>query len=124
MRLLGNILWIIFGGLLTAIGWALAGLLVCATVVGIPFGMQCFKIARLVLAPFGKDIELGNFEAAGLVGNIIWIVLLGWELFLSHVGAGIVLCCTIIGIPFGLQHFKLALLALLPFGAKIVPAKG
>lgn len=120
MSLLGNILWIIFGGLFLAIGWLLAGLLLCVTIVGIPFGMQCFKIARLVLAPFGTDIILGNFGAMGFLGNIIWIILLGWELCVSHLVSGIVLCVTIIGIPFGLQHFKLAGLALVPFGAKFV----
>ncbi len=118
---IGNILWIIFGGLLSAIVWFLAGMLVCLTIIGIPFGLQCFKIADLVLMPFGRDVELGHFGAGGLLANVIWILVLGWELFVGHIGFGLVLCLTIIGIPFGLQHFKLARLALLPFGARIVP---
>lgn len=119
MGCLGNLLWIIFGGLISAIGWLIAGLLCCITVVGIPFGLQCFKIAGLVLAPFGRDVQVGNFGAGGLIGNVIWLVLLGWELALGHVISGAILCATIIGIPFGLQHFKLAKLALIPFGARI-----
>lgn len=119
MSLLGNLIWIIFGGLISAILWALGGLLCCLTIVGIPFGLQCFKIAGLVLAPFGKEVDLGDFGVGGLLGNILWIMLFGWELCLTHITMGIVFCVTIIGIPFGLQHFKLAGLAILPFGAKI-----
>lgn len=119
MSLLGNLLWIIFGGLLSAIGWAISGVLLCITVVGIPFGVQCFKIAGLTLLPFGRDVEIGSFGAGGLLGNILWLIFLGWELCLGHLIFGGLLCVTIIGIPFGLQHFKLAKLALLPFGAEI-----
>ncbi len=119
MSLLGNIIWIIFGGLLSAIGWLIAGFLCCITIIGIPFGLQCFKIAALVLAPFGKEIELGEFGFGGAIGNIIWIIFLGWELAVSHAIAGLIFSITIIGIPFGKQHFKLAGLALLPFGARI-----
>jgi len=119
MSLLGNLIWIVFGGLLTALGWLVAGLICCLTIVGIPFGIQCFKIAGLVLAPFGKRVEPGHFGAMGLLGNILWILFLGWELALAHLAAGVVLCITIVGIPFGLQHFKLAMLAILPFGAYI-----
>ena len=119
MSLLGNIIWLICGGLLAALGWAIAGLLVCLTIIGIPFGIQCFKTARLVLAPFGKDVDVGDFGGGGLLANILWILLLGWELCIAHLSAGLALCITIIGIPFGLQHFKLAKLAILPFGARI-----
>lgn len=118
MSLLGNLIWLIFGGLLSALGWFIAGLLCCVTIIGIPFGLQCFKIAGLVLAPFGRNISIGEFGFSGAIGNIIWIVLLGWELCVSHVVTGILLSLTIIGIPFGKQHFKLAALAILPFGAK------
>ncbi len=118
MSLLGNIIWLLLGGLIGAIGWTLAGLLLCITIIGIPFGLQCFKIAGLTLFPFGKDVELGNFGVGGLLGNILWIVFFGWELFLLHAIAGIFLCITIVGIPFGLQHFKLAQLAFLPFGSQ------
>ncbi len=119
MSLLGNIIWLIFGGLLSAITWAVAGLLCCLTIIGIPFGIQCFKIAALVLAPFGREIELGEFGFSSALGNILWIIFLGWELCLSHFIAGIIFSITIIGIPFGKQHFKLAGLSFLPFGAQI-----
>ncbi len=119
LSIIGNILWLIFGGIIGAILWAIAGVLVCLTIIGIPFGLQCFKIAGFVLWPFGRQIEVGSFGVAGLIGNIIWILLLGWELFIAHMIFGALLCVTIIGIPFGLQHVKLAILAILPFGARI-----
>ncbi len=119
MSLIGNLLWLIFGGLIASILWLVGGLLACLTIVGIPFGIQCFKIGGLVLTPFGRDVEVGRFGVGGLVGNILWIVLLGWELCLLHLAMGLIFCITIIGIPFGMQHFKLAKLALLPFGAEI-----
>ncbi|OEH84163.1 hypothetical protein BHU72_12205 [Desulfuribacillus stibiiarsenatis] len=119
MNLIGNIIWLIFGGLLGFILWSIAGLILCVTIIGIPFGMQCFKIAILVLWPFGKEVELGNFGAGGLLLNILWLILLGWELAITHLIIGAFLCVTIIGIPFGIQHFKFAQLSLLPFGARI-----
>ncbi|GKX29832.1 hypothetical protein SH1V18_23120 [Vallitalea longa] len=120
MKFLGNFIWIIFGGLISSICWFLAGILLCITIVFIPFGRQCFKISNLVLWPFGSEVDLGNFGAFGLVGNIIWLVLFGWELCLGHFTIGLIYCITIVGIPFGLQHFKFARLALIPFGAKII----
>jgi uncharacterized membrane protein YccF (DUF307 family) len=119
LSFIGNIIWLVFGGIIGAILWAVAGLLVCITIIGIPFGLQCFKIAGFVLWPFGRQVEVGNFGVGGLIGNMLWILLLGWELCIAHLTIGIILCITIIGIPFGLQHFKLALLAILPFGATI-----
>jgi uncharacterized membrane protein YccF (DUF307 family) len=119
VHLLGNIIWIVFGGLISAILWFIAGILCCITFVGIPFGIQCFKIASFVLFPFGRDIEVGRFGLGGLIGNILWIILLGWELCITHLAAGLIFCITIIGIPFGKQHFKLAKLSLIPFGARI-----
>lgn len=124
MRFLGNILWLIFGGLIGAILWTIAGLLVCLTIIGIPFGLQCFKFAGFVLWPFGRDVEIGSFGVGSLIGNILWLLLLGWELFLAHLFIGAFLFLTIIGIPFGIQHIKLALLALLPFGARVVNRPG
>jgi uncharacterized membrane protein YccF (DUF307 family) len=88
-------------------------------VIGIPFGIQCFKIAGLSLAPFGKDVSLGNFGAGGLIGNIIWLLVLGWELCIMHLTFALLLGITIIGLPFAKQHLKLAQLALIPFGARI-----
>lgn len=119
MNFIGNIIWLIFGGIIGAILWFLAGLIWCATIIGIPFGVQCFKIAGLVLWPFGKEIELGNFGAGGLLGNIIWIIFFGWEFAIGHLVIGAIFCITVVGIPFGLQHFKLAQLGLIPFGARI-----
>lgn len=119
MNLLGNIIWLLFGGILGAIAWLIAGLVLCLTIIGIPFGLQCFKIAQLVLWPFGKEVELGYFGAGGLLLNILWLILFGWELALGHFIIGLIFCLTIIGIPFGLQHFKFAKLAFIPFGARI-----
>jgi uncharacterized membrane protein YccF (DUF307 family) len=120
MSFIGNLIWLIFGGLIGAIAWAIAGLVLCITIIGIPFGLQCFKIAGFVLWPFGREIELGNFGAGGLIMNIIWLIVFGWEFFLGHLIVAAVFCITIIGIPFGLQHVKLAKLGLIPFGAQIV----
>lgn len=119
MNLIGNLIWLIFGGIISAILWFVSGLLLCVTIIGIPFGVQCFKIAMFVLWPFGRKIEIGNFGVGGLVFNIIWIVLFGWEFAIGHCIIGTIFCITIIGIPFGLQHFKFAKLGLIPFGAKI-----
>ncbi len=119
MSIIGNIFWLLLGGIILALFWVVAGLLVCLTIIGIPFGLQCFKFAGFVLWPFGRMVEIGSFGVGGLIGNILWILLLGWELCIAHLFTGMIFCLTIIGIPFGLQHFKLAMLAILPFGAKI-----
>lgn len=119
MNLIGNIIWLVFGGLIGFILWMLAGAILCITIVGIPFGLQCFKIAGFVLWPFGREIELGHFGAGGLVLNIIWLIVFGWEFAITHLVIGLIFCVTIIGIPFGLQHFKFAQLGLIPFGARI-----
>jgi len=116
---LGNIIWLLFGGIISAIAWFLSGLLLCVTIIGIPFGVQCMKIAGFVLWPFGRNIDIGNFGFGGFLFNIIWIIFFGWELAIAHLTTGLFFCITIIGIPFGLQHFKLAMLGLMPFGAKI-----
>lgn len=119
MKLLGNLIWLLFGGIIAAFAWLLAGFILCITIIGIPFGIQCFKISAFVLWPFGKEIELGNFGVGGLLFNILWLVFFGWEFALAHFCIGLIFCITVIGIPFGLQHFKLAKLGLIPFGAKI-----
>ncbi|NLZ25338.1 MAG: YccF domain-containing protein [Clostridiales bacterium] len=118
MRVIGNIFWFIFIGLLSAIGWTISGILLCITIIGIPFGKQCFKIAWAVMFPFGKEIRT-NFEKHS-IGNILWIIFFGWELALSYIVAGVVFCITIIGIPFGKQCFKLVKLAIAPMGASVV----
>ncbi len=119
MRSIGNILWFIFGGLLSGLSWLLAGVLWCVTLVGIPWGIQCFKFASMSFFPFKKDIQFGG-GVASLLLNIIWLLISGIPLALGHLIWGIILCVTIIGIPFGMQFFKIAKLALMPFGAEIV----
>ena len=110
------------GGLLLWLEYMLAGLVLCLTIVGIPFGLQCFKIAGLALLPFGKEVgPLPGVEASGvllLVFNIVWAVVAGIWIFLTHLVLGISLAVTIIGIPFALQHLKLGVLALAPFGQR------
>ena len=119
MRVIGNILWIILGGLAIAISWTLIGLFLCITIIGIPLGVQAFKMAGLTLTPFGKTVQYGGGVGSTLV-NILWVVLVGWWMALGYLGAGVLNCITIIGIPFGIQSFKMAKLALWPFGAEIV----
>lgn len=119
MRFIGNLIWLLFGGILSAFMWMVSGVVLCITVVGIPFGVQCFKIASFVLWPFGRQIQLGHFGVGGLLMNIIWLVLFGWEMAITHLVIGVVFCVTVVGIPFGIQHFKLAQLGLIPFGARI-----
>ena len=119
MRLLGNLLWILVAGLWLGLGWGLAGLIWCATIVGIPWGVQCFKFAKLMFAPFGKDVEYGG-GLGSLLLNLLWLIISGFALCIAATVIGLVLCVTIVGIPFGKQCFKYAKLALMPFGARIV----
>jgi uncharacterized membrane protein YccF (DUF307 family) len=120
MRFLLNLLWAIFGGgFITAIEYLLAGALCCLTIVGIPFGVQCFKIAGLALFPFGKDFTNTRGGAIGFVFNVLWLVFAGIWIFLSHLALAVPLALTIIGIPFAFQHVKLAMLALAPFGVDV-----
>ena len=118
MSLLGNILWLIFGGFIAGLGYIFGGLVLCVTIVGIPFGMQSIKIGIATFTPFGKDIVEGDNANSPLrvVFNLIWIILFGWEIAIAHLIGAIILAVTIIGIPFALQHIKLIPLALLPFG--------
>lgn len=117
MKLLGNIIWFVFGGAIASLLWLLIGLLLCITIIGIPFGLQAFKFAGLVVFPFGKDIDT-RFSKHPII-NLIWLILAGWEMAIGYLFIGVIFCITIIGIPFGMQWFKLAQLALFPFGAKI-----
>jgi len=119
MRLIGNIIWWIFGGVFMALGWFLAGLLLTITIIGIPFGAQCFKIAGFTLFPFGRNIELGNLRLGSFIFNILWIIFAGWELALGHLVSAFLCAITFVGIPLAFQHLKLAQLAFMPFGAKI-----
>ncbi|WP_044914735.1 YccF domain-containing protein [Butyrivibrio sp. WCE2006] len=119
MRILGNIIWILCGGLLSALGWWIVGVLWCCTVVGIPVGLQCFKLSSVSLNPFGKEI-VDEGGAVSLLLNILWICFSGIELAIGNAVIGCIFCITIIGIPFGKQFFKIARVALFPFGAKVV----
>lgn len=119
MHTLGNILWFLFGGLISGLSWILAGLIWCVTIIGIPVGVQCFKLASLAFWPFGKRVVYGD-GAFSLFVNIIWILFFGWEMALGNLVIGCIWCITIIGIPFGKQFFKLAALSLMPFGASVV----
>ena len=119
MSFIGNVFWLIFGGLIEALLWLLIGLVLCVTIIGFPFGVQCIKIAGFVLWPFGREVIPGGFGVMGAFGNIVWILVCGIILALTHLLFGLLYSITIIGIPFGIQHFKLAKLSLIPFGAQI-----
>ena len=119
MSAIGNILWFLFGGLIGGLSWVLAGLIFCVTIVGIPVGMQCFKMAQLAFFPFGKEVVYGGGGFSFLV-NLIWMLFFGWEMAIGYAVLGLVWCVTILGIPVGKQCFKMAKLALMPFGAEVV----
>lgn len=124
MNVLLNIVWLIFGGTVTAVEYFISSILMMITIVGIPFGLQTLKMATMALWPFGKKVVTTD-SAGGCLSvlmNIIWILVGGIWICLSHLAFGLLLCITIIGIPFGVQHFKLAGLALTPFGKTIVDA--
>ncbi|SHM41650.1 YccF domain-containing protein [Ruminococcus flavefaciens] len=118
MGCIGNLLWFIFGGFWSGLSWFLVGLLWCLPIVTIPIGRQCFKMAKLSLMPFGKHVEYGGGTVSLLV-NILWLIFGGLIMAAEFAAIGVVLCITIIGAPFGVQMFKLAKLALMPFGAEV-----
>lgn len=122
MNLLLNILWLLLGGIITCIEYMIASILMMITIIGIPFGIQTFKMAFLALMPFGKEVRTSPSSGGCLsvLMNLLWIFLGGIWICLSHLAFGLILCITIIGIPFALQHFKLAALALTPFGKQVV----
>lgn len=123
MRTLGNIIWIIFGGFMMAVEYFVAGFALCCTIIGIPFGLQVFKIGILALLPFGQTsvVEDGSRGCLAIFMNVIWVLFAGIGIALSHLLWGLLFCITIIGIPFGRQHFKLMRVAFFPFGRTIVP---
>ncbi len=118
MSLLGNIIWLIFGGFFAAVGYILGGLALCLTIIGIPFGVQSIKVGVASLAPFGKELvaDPDSGDLLHIIFNILWLLLFGWEIALIHLTSALVLAITIIGIPFALQHLKLIPLSLFPFG--------
>ncbi|SHK56722.1 Uncharacterized membrane protein YccF, DUF307 family [Pseudonocardia thermophila] len=123
MRTIGNLLWLVLAGWWLALLYALAGLIACVLIITIPFGIAAFRIAGYALWPFGRTIVVA--PGAGLlsiIGNIIWVLLFGWELFLAHLAAGVLLLITIIGIPFGIASLKMSVLALVPLGTRVVDA--
>jgi uncharacterized membrane protein YccF (DUF307 family) len=126
MRLILNVIWLVLCGIWMAIAYAVVGLLCFALfflVVTIPFGIAAFRIAGYVLWPFGRTIDRRpEAGVASLIGNIIWIILFGWELAIGHLVTGILLCLTIIGIPLGLANFKIIPISLVPLGVRIVPS--
>ncbi|MEM6446060.1 MAG: YccF domain-containing protein [Cyanobacteria bacterium P01_D01_bin.123] len=126
MTFLANVLWVIFGGLILALEYWIGGLLLCLTIVGIPFGLQAFKLGSFAFLPFGKRLRdrpaPGLGGAVQLVLNILWLVLIGLPIALTHIAAAVGCAITIIGIPFAIQHFKMVPLALLPFGKDWVEA--
>lgn len=122
MSLIGNLIWFIFGGFLLGIGYLFGGMVLCLTIVGIPFGLQIMKLGLFAMWPFGGEVVPGN-NASGclpLLLNVLWIICGGIEVALTHLALGIVFSITIVGIPFGMQHFKLMMLALMPFGHEVV----
>ena len=121
MNLLGNLIWLIFGGFFAALGYFFGGIFLCITVVGIPWGLQCFKLAALVLFPFGKGVVSSskNTGCLSLLFNIVWLLSGGLYTALIHVVFGLLLTITIIGIPFARQHFKLFEISMMPFGKTI-----
>ncbi len=124
LRFVLNVIWLVLSGVWLFLGYALAGVLFCITIVGIPFGVASFRIARYALWPFGSTIE--RKASAGVwsgIGNVFWIVLAGIWLAIAHLVSGIALCITIIGIPFGIANFKMIPISLTPLGVEIVPTR-
>lgn len=124
MKLLGNLLWLVLAGWWLALAYVVAGVVNLLTIIGIPFGLQAFKLAGYALWPFGRVVVTtdAGYGPLALIGNVIWVILTGWELALAHLVAGVLLCLTIVGIPLGIASFKMVWLALVPFGKRVVPA--
>jgi uncharacterized membrane protein YccF (DUF307 family) len=125
VRTIGNILWFVLAGWWLALSYLIAGVLACVLIVTIPFGIAAFRLAGYSVWPFGRRVVVARGAGLpSLIGNVIWIVLFGWELAILHVVAGLLLMITIIGIPFGIASMKLAVLALVPLGTRVVDAEG
>ena len=124
MRTIGNVLWFLLAGLWLAIGYVLAGLVAFVLIVPIPFGIAAFRLAGYVVWPFGRTVVRDRDAGVwSLIGNVVWILVLGWELALAHLVAGLLLCVTVIGIPFGVACWKMVPLALVPLGSRVVPMR-
>jgi uncharacterized membrane protein YccF (DUF307 family) len=122
VRTIGNILWFVLAGVWLAIGYVVAGVLACILIITIPFGIASFRLAGFVIWPFGRT-AVWRREAGvmSVIGNIIWVILFGWEMALAHLVAGLLLFITIIGIPFGIASWKMIPLSLFPLGRQVVP---
>jgi uncharacterized membrane protein YccF (DUF307 family) len=122
VRIVLNIIWLIFAGFWATIGWLLAGIVMCILIITIPFGIQAFKIASFTIWPFGRTlVKRPEAGVASAVGNVIWFVLAGWWLAIAHLVTSVLLAITIIGIPLALANLKLVMVSLLPFGREVVP---
>lgn len=122
MRTIGNILWLVLAGWWLALLYVIAGIIACVLIITIPFGIAAFRLANFVLWPFGRTtVWRRDAGIWSIIGNILWILVLGWELAIAHLVAGLLLCITIIGIPFGIACWKMIPLALLPLGQRVVP---
>ncbi len=117
MKTIGNIIWLVFCGFASGLYYLIAGLLLCLTIIGIPLGKQLFKLASVSFWPFGKDIRSDYFSHP--IANTLWVIFFGWEMTLGYLAAAVMMCLTIIGIPFALQALKLTQLSFAPFGADI-----
>ena len=119
LRLILNVLWLVLSGFWMALAYVVAGVLMCVTIIGIPFGIQAFKLAGYALWPFGRALApTGRRPGLSVIGNVIWFILAGWWLAIGHLLTGVALCLTIIGIPLGVASFKMAGAALVPFGGR------
>jgi uncharacterized membrane protein YccF (DUF307 family) len=121
MNFLGNILWFVLGGFVIALYYWIVGILTCLTIVGIPFGIQLIKMGTFALWPFGHEVQSGPSDdgCLSLLMNVVWILVGGIEITMLHLTLGVICSITIVGIPFGIQHFKMGILALTPFGKRI-----
>lgn len=129
MALIGNIIWFVFGGLIMGLAWWLAGILCFISIIGIPWGKACFVIGQFTFWPFGKEAVSRKHQSGkddvgtgmlGLIGNVVWLIFMGIWLAIGHIVSGLLFCITIIGIPFGIQHFKLVPISLMPIGMTVV----
>jgi len=121
MSLIGNIVWLIFGGFFAGLGYIIGGIALCITIIGLPLGLKAIGFGFTVMSPFGKSVQPknGGEGCLPMFFNILWLVLFGWEIALVHIGFGIAFAITIIGIPFAKQHFKLVPVALFPFSYQL-----
>jgi uncharacterized membrane protein YccF (DUF307 family) len=121
MSLIGNLLWLILGGLIVGLGYILGGALLCVTIVGIPFGLQAIRLGVATLAPFGKEVVPAPHQSSlKVIFDVVWIILFGWEIAMAHLTLALLLAITIVGLPFAKQHIKLLRIALFPFSHDLV----